>query len=116
MMYCKAFFFHNPSTAKRIISTSSMKEQKALWRTVKGFNDHEWSLIRQKVGEEGNYAKFTQDERMKTVLLGTGEKMLCEASKTKNSNCNVECPRCTSGRELGTESVGEGDYGCERGF
>jgi len=33
------------------------------------------------VGEEGNCAKFMQDENIKSVLLGTGDRLLCEAAR-----------------------------------
>ncbi|KAE9978987.1 hypothetical protein BLS_000157 [Venturia inaequalis] len=81
MMYCKALFFQDTPSAKRILSTSSPKEQKAMGRSVKGFNEYEWSFIRQKVGEEGNYAKFTQNKAMRRVLLGTRERMIFEAAR-----------------------------------
>lgn len=61
MMYSKALFFNDTAAAKRILATSSPKGQKAIGRLVKGFDEHEWSLVRLKVGEEGNYAKFSQD-------------------------------------------------------
>lgn len=81
MMYCKALYFQDAASATRILSTSNPKEQKAIGRSVKGFSDHEWSLIRQKVGEEGNYAKFTQDPQMQKVLLSTGPRTICEAAR-----------------------------------
>jgi ribA/ribD-fused uncharacterized protein len=81
MMYVKSPYFADHSSGVKILASRDPKEQKKLGRQVRGYNDFEWSQVRSRVGEEGNYAKFTQDERLKGLLLGTGERLLCEAAK-----------------------------------
>lgn len=55
------------------------KEQKKLAKDVK-IDKEEWHAIGQTVAEMVNYAKFTQQGRLKATLLRTGERMLCEAA------------------------------------
>lgn len=82
MMYAKALYFKDPDTGKRILRTDDPKEQKKLGKAVKGFWDGAWSEVREKVAEEGNWAKFItiDNGHMKDILLGTGDRELCEAS------------------------------------
>jgi ribA/ribD-fused uncharacterized protein len=81
MMYCKAIFFNDHKAAAKILFSKDPRDQKALGRQVQGYKEHDWALIRVRVGEEGNYAKFMQDEKLKSILLGTGDRLLCEAAR-----------------------------------
>jgi ribA/ribD-fused uncharacterized protein len=47
---------------------------------VKNFEQQEWEERCDGIVEEGNYVKFSQDERLKGVLLGTGSREIVETS------------------------------------
>ena len=53
---------------------------KALGRQVKNYNDSYWSGIRQIVVYEGLLAKFTQNEDLKKMLIGTENNILAECA------------------------------------
>ena len=55
-------------------------EAKALGRKVRGFDQGKWDAHCDRIVEEGQYLKFGQNERLKKVLLGTGERELVETS------------------------------------
>jgi ribA/ribD-fused uncharacterized protein len=82
MMYAKAIYFNDPETGKKIMGASEPRAQKKLGREVKGFNDRTWAEVREKVVEEANWAKFTQNDELKEVMLASGDKTLVEASPT----------------------------------
>jgi ribA/ribD-fused uncharacterized protein len=71
MMYRKAVLFKDEEIAKKILKTHSPKEQKALGREVRHFEQEKWEKYCQKFVYEGNYAKFTQNESLKKALLST---------------------------------------------
>jgi ribA/ribD-fused uncharacterized protein len=81
MMFAKAFYFNDMEIAVEIMEATYPRAQKSLGRSVKGFTDDEWCLVREQVVEEGNWAKFTQNEELGRRLLSTGDKTLVEASK-----------------------------------
>ncbi|KAK4176198.1 hypothetical protein QBC36DRAFT_329797 [Triangularia setosa] len=80
MMYFKAVQFDDPVIGKKILATSDPKAQKKLGRQIKGFNEAEWDQIKQQVVVRGNMAKFGQSERLRGLLLGTGDRELVEAA------------------------------------
>ncbi|KAK4198095.1 hypothetical protein QBC40DRAFT_256363 [Triangularia verruculosa] len=80
MMYLKAVQFEDLAIGKKILATSDPRAQKKLGRQIKGFNDAEWDQIKQEVVVRGNMAKFGQSERLRGVLLGTGDRELVEAA------------------------------------
>ena len=84
MMYAKAVYFGDGDVAYKIMKTGDPKGQKSLGRSIKSFSDPEWLLVREKIGEEANVAKFGGDEAMKKTLLGTGDKGIYEASTRDN--------------------------------
>ncbi len=49
-------------------------------RRVKNYDDDAWNKVRKSIVVKGNYAKFSQNERLKQFLLSTGDKVLVEAS------------------------------------
>jgi ribA/ribD-fused uncharacterized protein len=79
-MWEKAIYFGDMETAELIIKTPNPKENKALGRKVKNFNPEQWMIISFQVMVDVNYAKFTQNLRLKTSLLHTKAKTLVEAS------------------------------------
>ena len=80
MMWGKAKLFGDESVAKRILKAKSPREQKKLGREVRGFKPSVWNKEKCKIVEEGNMLKFMSNEKLKETLLGTGSKVLVEAS------------------------------------
>jgi ribA/ribD-fused uncharacterized protein len=80
MMYCKAARFRDKETLLRVLASDSPKEQKRLGKLTSGFTDGSWDEVKSKVVETGNIAKFGQNEKLKRVLLSTGDRLLCEAA------------------------------------
>lgn len=80
MMSEKALLFKDLDMLRQILSATEPKEQKALGRKVKNFDSEVWNKHSQDIIFKGNYAKFTQNPRLKQLLLATGDKVLVEAS------------------------------------
>lgn len=70
-MYCKAICFRDDKVAAQF---------KALGRLVSNYNDNHWNGVRQISVYEGLYAKFSQNEYLKTQLLATGDDILAECA------------------------------------
>jgi ribA/ribD-fused uncharacterized protein len=62
------------------LRAGSPKAAKQIGREVKGFNDQVWVEARFQIVVSGNVAKFSQNPEMGEYLLGTGDKVLVEAS------------------------------------
>lgn len=80
MMYSKAVCFEDSDTAQQILDTNDVAQIKALGRQVKNYDDHPWNGIRQISVYEGLYAKFSQNDELKTQLLATGNALLAECA------------------------------------
>ena len=91
MMYQKAMLFSDPETAESILKTTSPKDQKALGRLVKNFDEETWLANRERIVEDGNYYKFVfgkgegegsegEPPGLRRRLLSTGEREIVEAS------------------------------------
>ncbi|KAI4731995.1 hypothetical protein E4T49_00356 [Aureobasidium sp. EXF-10728] len=80
MMHAKAQTFNNPAIAAQILAATASKTQKALGRKIKGFSDTVWDQVKLGIVKRGNYLKFLQNERFREVLLGTGDRLIVEAS------------------------------------
>jgi ribA/ribD-fused uncharacterized protein len=80
MMWRKALLFGDTSVAERVLTARTPGEAKALGREVSGFSDAEWVSARLEIVVEGNLAKFGQDPALRSYLLGTGSRVLVEAS------------------------------------
>lgn len=80
MMYRKAMCFHDADIAEQVLGTEDAARIKALGRLVSGFDDNYWSGIRQIVVYEGLTAKFSQNENLKELLMGTGREILAECA------------------------------------
>lgn len=78
--YGKAQVFDSPDIAAKILSATSPKAQKALGREIEGFTDDVWNPARLGVVKRGSYLKFSQNKKLKKVLLETGDRDLVEAS------------------------------------
>lgn len=79
-MWEKASHFRDDETRDLIQKESNPKHVKALGRRVKNFNAEEWMMKSYIFMIAVNNAKFRENERLKQVLLLTGDKTLVEAS------------------------------------
>lgn len=80
MMYKKAVCFNDFDVAEKILGLMDASAIKALGRQVKNYNDSYWSGIRQIVVYQGLVEKFTQNEELKKLLIGTGDSALAECA------------------------------------
>lgn len=81
MMYHKGILFGDVETAEKIMLAKTPKEQKALGREVKGFDEKMWNRHREKIVEEGNWHKFchpAEESNLKKSLLETEGRELVE--------------------------------------
>jgi hypothetical protein len=81
MMASKALLFHDAETAERIRRAPHPGAAKALGREVRGFDEQRWAERRFDLVVAGNRAKFGQHQDLRDFLLGTGAKVLVEASR-----------------------------------
>ncbi|KAK5126016.1 hypothetical protein LTR85_011371 [Meristemomyces frigidus] len=80
MMYHKALVMGDEEIAQQTLECSTPAEAKALGRKVRNFDQNKWDASCDRIVEEGNYLKFSQDERMKRVLVGTEARGIVETS------------------------------------
>lgn len=80
IMYSKAILFGDLETAKKIMDSNNPTEVKRLGRTVKNFDQKIWNENVNKIADTCNYAKFTQHQNLKTLLLTTDNSIIAEAS------------------------------------
>lgn len=62
------------------IWTESQNKIKSLGKKVKNYNEEVWVQNRELIVEEGNFAKFDQNQQLKQSLLNTKGTILVEAS------------------------------------
>lgn len=80
MMAKKALFFEDEQSWLKIMACDSPKIQKAIGRTVTNFDLEKWKDVCEEIVYTGNYAKFTQSDYLKSIILGTENRTLVEAS------------------------------------
>jgi hypothetical protein len=80
MMHKKALYFNDLEIAEKIMATDNPREQKALGRLVKNYDDALWNKVKYKIVYNGNFLKFMQNQELLVGLLNTGNKLLVEAS------------------------------------
>ncbi|MCW3841002.1 NADAR family protein [Micromonospora yasonensis] len=80
MMWHKAVLFGDNDVAGRILATAHPHQVKSLGRQVRGFDEETWVARRYEIVVAGSVAKFGQHEGLKRFLLGTGDRVLVEAS------------------------------------
>ena len=80
MMYQKTVHFNDLASAKQMLETDDVAEIKALGRGVTGYEESCWNGIRQIIVYEGLIAKFSQNEELKKLLVGTGSDILAECA------------------------------------
>lgn len=80
MMAEKARLFGDEEARGRILEASSPAAAKKLGRSVRGFEDSRWKAARFEIVVRGNLLKFGQNPELQEYLLGTGTRILVEAS------------------------------------
>jgi len=80
MMFGKAELFEDETMGKQILNTPDPGKVKALGRKVMNFDQQVWDKAKYSIVLNGNYYKFTQNEKMRDYLLSTQDHVLAEAS------------------------------------
>ncbi|WP_200207511.1 NADAR family protein [Micromonospora coerulea] len=80
MMWHKAALFGDTGIAQRILTTAHPHRVKSLGRQVRGFDEATWVAHRYDIVVAGSVAKFGQHADLAAYLLGTGDRVLVEAS------------------------------------
>lgn len=85
MMHAKAqLFVGDPESlahwSEQILGTTDPRRCKALGRLIPNFDDKVWAREREEVVFRGNLAKFSQDHRLRALLLATGQREIVEAA------------------------------------
>jgi ribA/ribD-fused uncharacterized protein len=80
MMWRKAMLFGDEAVADRVLEVSHPNEAKTLGRQISGFDEQTWVRERFAIVVEGNVAKFDAHDELRGFLLGTGDRVLVEAS------------------------------------
>jgi ribA/ribD-fused uncharacterized protein len=80
MMAGKARLFGDLGAVERILAARTPAEAKNLGREVQGFDDEAWEAARFGIVVAGSTAKFGQDPALRAYLVGTGQRVLVEAS------------------------------------
>lgn len=80
MMAGKARLFGDDEMLARILDSAHPHEAKKLGRKVRGFTQEAWLEHRSRIVIEGNLAKFRAHDDLRAWLLGTGDRVLVEAS------------------------------------
>lgn len=80
MMAGKARLFGDEETAAAIIAAPHPRRAKDLGRGVRNFDEQTWRDNRVAIVTRGNEAKFGQNKELRDYLIGTGDRILVEAS------------------------------------
>ncbi|MEU6878316.1 NADAR family protein [Streptomyces sp. NPDC046712] len=80
MMASKARLFGDPEAERAALSSRTPAEAKKAGRLVKGFDEAVWERERFGIVVAGSVHKFGSDEGLRAFLLGTGGRVLVEAS------------------------------------
>ena len=80
MMAEKARLFGDEEIRAQMLVASTPDQVKKLGRRVRNFNEALWTAERFDIVRRGNIAKFGQNPGMRNFLLGTGQRILVEAS------------------------------------
>ncbi|WP_304453026.1 NADAR family protein [Nocardiopsis sp. YSL2] len=80
MMAGKARLFGDDAAAELIVAAGHPRDAKVLGRQVRDFDQEVWEAARFEIVVRANVAKFGQNPRLRDFLLGTGRRVLVEAS------------------------------------
>ncbi|MFD6456014.1 NADAR family protein [Nocardia sp. NPDC060220] len=80
MMWRKAMLFEDAATAAKILEVGHPSQAKKLGRQICDFDEDIWERTRFDIVVAGSVAKFGQDDALREYLVGTGARVLVEAS------------------------------------
>lgn len=80
MMAAKARLFGDEAALARILAARTPAEAKSIGREIGGFDEAVWDAERLAIVTRANHAKFGQNPALREFLLGTGDRVLVEAS------------------------------------
>ena len=80
MMYKKAICFKDENIANQILAEKNVVKIKELGRLVSDYDEHIWNGVRQIIIYEGLFAKFSQNESLRSKLLDTKYSTLVECA------------------------------------
>ncbi|TCJ95205.1 NADAR family protein [Nocardia alba] len=80
MMWRKAMLFEDATTAAKILGAGHPSQAKKLGRQILDFDEKIWERARFDIVVAGTVAKFGQDDALRSYLVGTGSRVLVEAS------------------------------------
>lgn len=80
MMAEKARLFGDHAALAKILASVSPSDAKALGRSVRNYDDAAWGQARFDAVVRGNLAKFGSHHDLREFLLGTGDRVIVEAS------------------------------------
>jgi ribA/ribD-fused uncharacterized protein len=80
MMAAKARLFGDGEGLAAVLAAKSPSAAKAAGRKVRDFDEQKWAAARYDIVVAGNLAKFGQHDALREFLLGTGDRVLVEAS------------------------------------
>ncbi|MGX8908628.1 NADAR family protein [Streptomyces netropsis] len=80
MMAGKARLFGDAEAEARVLAAGHPKQAKDAGRSVRGFDEEAWRRHRFALVVEGSVHKFAQHPELGAYLLGTGDRVLVEAS------------------------------------
>lgn len=80
MMAQKAVLFGDEDILKAIMAAKHPKEFKELGRKIHNFSEKIWNEHKCRIVIDGNYAKFSQNPKLRQFLMQTNTRILAEAS------------------------------------
>lgn len=80
MMAAKARLFGDEEALRRVLAAGHPGRAKAAGREVAGFSEQVWAAHRFELVAAANVAKFASSPALRAHLLGTGSRVLVEAS------------------------------------
>jgi ribA/ribD-fused uncharacterized protein len=80
MMAAKARLFSDPEAERAVLSARTPAEAKKAGRLVRGFDEAIWARERFRIVVEGSVHKFASSPALSSFLVGTGSRVLVEAS------------------------------------
>lgn len=90
IMYQKCVLFGDNTAAQQVMSTDDPAEQQLIARNASGFIENVWNGYRQVIAERALFAKFSQNELLKSKLLLSQNVWLVECARTdKNWACGI---------------------------
>lgn len=80
MMASKAMLFGDKEVYEKIMKETNPAKIKKLGKEVRNFDDRKWNFHKYRIILEGNFAKFSQNDDLLSLLFETEDAILAEAS------------------------------------